>query len=349
MRLRQTIKHNARLALSRHWCKASSIVMILLLFSVFVRTAETFALALFRVEGFIDVLSTPNISFDDIPNISPIAMAIASCCALFCFLIIEPIKLGAKSWYYQLTDGRDLPASEIFSFFFSVKRYFRALSFRVLLFIKQLFWAVIFLLIPAAAIIGGFVWEKRASRDIETLLSTGLKVSGTVSACLMFILLLIWLNRYYLAEYILVGMPSLSVRKAIKHSVTLTSGRLWEFAVLELSLIGWRILDALILPRLYTLPYISVVQSLYARYLSELYSREEAAYNAQNAAAAESEESAFPEQPAPEKAVEQPAETAAESEPQPEQPTEEPTLEAEPVPEIEQTDSQQENSDIKPE
>lgn len=348
MRLRRTIKHNARLALSRHWCKASSIVMILLLFSVFVRTAETFALALFKVEGFVDILSTPGISFDDIPNISPIAMAIAACCALFCFLIIEPIKLGAKSWYYQLTDGKDLPAREIFIFFFSFGRYFRALSFRVLLFIKQLFWAVIFLLIPAAAIIGGFVWEKRASRDIETLLFTGLKVSGTVSACLMFVLLLIWLNRYYLAEYILVSDSSLSPRKAIKHSVTLTSGRLWEFAVLELSLFGWRILDALILPRLYTMPYISVVQSLYARYLSELFSREQAAYNSQNAAA-ESEESASPEQPTPtESAVEQSAETAVEPEPQPEQPVEEPTPET--APEIERPDSSQPKSnDIKPE
>lgn len=277
MRLRQTIKRNARLALSRHWCKASGITVILLLFWAFSSTVQQLALGLFNVSGFTDIFATPDFALDDIPDISPAAIAISALGALFALLVINPLKLGAKNWYYRLTDGVDLPAAEIFGFFFSLKKYFGAVFFTALLFLKKLFWSVIFLIVPLCAVIGGYVWENRSSRDVELLLSTGLKVSGFISFFAMSLLLMIWIQRYYLAEYLFAGDECPSPLIAIRRSVTLTNGRLFEFFLLEMSLIGFRALDALILPKLYTTPYISVVQSLYTRYLSELFAREEAA------------------------------------------------------------------------
>ncbi len=283
MRLRKTIKRNSKLALTRHWCKASGIVVILLLFWSFAATAQQFALSIFEVSGFVDMVNTPNIALDDIPDISPIAIIISAAAALFFLLILEPLKLGAKSWYYQLTDGKSLSVNEIFSFFFTFERYFGSIFLTIILFIKKLLWSILFLIIPITAVAGGFVWKERASRDVEILLSRGLQVSGTVLSLIMSFLLIIWLNRYYLAEYLFVGESSLSPLKAIKLSVLLTKDRRMEFFSLELSLIGWRILNIMILPALYTIPYISVVKSLYTRYLLELFSREGYIAKEQNA------------------------------------------------------------------
>ena len=40
--------------------------------------------------------------------------------------------------------------------------------------------------------------------------------------------------------------------------------------MLEISLLGWRLLDIFLLPKLFTKPYILTVYSLYTRYLIEL-------------------------------------------------------------------------------
>lgn len=240
-------------------------------------------MSIFKVNDFVDIAGTPHIAFDDIPDVSPISVVISLSAALFLVLILEPLKLGAKSWYYQLTDGKSLPVNELFGFFFGFGRYFKAVYLTVSLFIKKLLWSIVFLSLPIAAIVGGFVWRERASRDIELLLSHGLRISGIALLLIMSLLLAVWLNRYYLAEYIFVSEDKISPRRAVRLSVMLTKGRRWEFFMLELSFLGWRILNIAILPMLYSVPYISVVKSLYTRYLLELFAREQSKAEQQSA------------------------------------------------------------------
>ena len=82
--------------------------------------------------------------------------------------------------------------------------------------------------------------------------------------------------RYALAKYAVAADDDISAWKAIGYSVKLTKDRRLDFLILEISLLGWRILDFLILPRLFTTPYILTVYSLYARYLIELDNMEKA-------------------------------------------------------------------------
>ncbi len=279
MRLRRLIKKNASLALHRHWCRAAAISLITMVFWAALATLEQLVMLAFNVSSFVDV-SSPELMLDNMPNTAPIAMAVMLLVGALSFFVIVPLSLGVSRWFYNITDGKTLATIEIFEYFFSVKGYFRSLWFSLLVFIKKLFWTLVFILPPAAMVWGGNMWRQQASRNIEMLLSVGLEIFGGVLLLLLGWFWLMWMQRYLIAPFILVSDDSVTVRQAIKRSVYLTRGRLLELLLLELSLIGWRIADILIVPRLFTMPYINTVHSLYTRYLSELYAYEQAHHQA---------------------------------------------------------------------
>ncbi|MBQ2751094.1 MAG: DUF975 family protein [Oscillospiraceae bacterium] len=182
---------------------------------------------------------------------------------------MTPISLGAARWFYNLTDGRSMPVYELFDSFSSLGKFSRALLLMIFVYIQKAFWTVVFLAAPAAMIAMGELWRREASRDIETLLSVGLEVLGVALLMLMGWFRLVWLMRYSLVKYTAAADEDITVWKAIKQSIRLTRGRRGELLLLEITLIGWRILDLLILPRLFTAPYISTIYALYARFLIE--------------------------------------------------------------------------------
>jgi len=269
MQLRRLIKKNAMLALRMHWCRAAAVSLIVLLFWAAFSTMENIATVAFKVPPFVDGTS-PDISLDNLPNTSPIALALMIFIGILSFFITAPLKLGATRWYYYLTDGIALTTVEIFDYFFSVRKYFGALFIEVILFFKKLFWSVLFLAPPAAMVFMGNYWRQQASRNIEILISTGIEILGGALLVLLGWFWLMWMRRYSLARFIFVSDGAVSARNAVKRSVLFTKGRLLEFLMLEFSLIGWRIADIMIVPRLFTVPYINTVYSLYARYLTEL-------------------------------------------------------------------------------
>ncbi|MBQ4539001.1 MAG: DUF975 family protein [Oscillospiraceae bacterium] len=268
MRLRRLIKRNAVLALRRNWSKAAAIsLIILVIWSLFV-SAEQVMFAVFDIPPFID-MATSNIYLDDLPNTALPSMAVTLVLGFIFLLVMTPISLGAARWFYNLTDGRSMPVYELFDSFSSFGKFSRALWLMIFVYIQKAFWTVVFLAAPAAMITMGELWRREASRDIETLLSVGLEVLGVALLLLMGWFLLVWLMRYSLVKYTAAADEDITVWKAIKQSIRLTRGRRGELLLLEITLIGWRILDLLILPRLFTAPYISTIYALYARFLIE--------------------------------------------------------------------------------
>ena len=306
MRLRRLIKRNAALALRRDWSKAAAIsLIILVIWSLFV-SAEQVMFAVFDIPPFID-MATSNIHLDDLPNTALPSMAVTLVLGFIFLLVMTPISLGAARWFYNLTDGRSLPIYELFDSFSSFGKFSRALWLMILVYLQKLFWTVIFLAAPAAMIAMGEFWRRDASRDIETLLSVGLEVLGAALLLLMGWFLLVWLMRYSLVKYTAAADEDITAWKAIKQSVRLTRGRKAELLMLEITMLGWRILDLLILPRLFTAPYISTIYALYARFLieSDKMEREKAAAAkaAREAEKAQQQQNTA-EEAAPEQAVE---------------------------------------------
>ena len=81
--------------------------------------------------------------------------------------------------------------------------------------------------------------------------------------------------RYSQALYILIDNPEKSVLQCIRESKELMNGRKQELFVLDLSLIGWGLLGALIpLATIWTAPYLRTIHALYYQELKKMESEE---------------------------------------------------------------------------
>ena len=269
MRLRRLIKKNASLALRRHWCRSAAIALIMLIFWALFATLEQLVSVVFKIPAFVDI-SSPQVMLDNMPNTAPIAMAVMISIAVLHLFIVAPLEMGAMRWFYFVTDGKALPTIEIFDSFFSLKKYFRSIALKLLLFVIKTFWSIVFLAPPVLMIVLGDYWRNDASRSVETLLSTGLLIFGVVLLLLFSLFLLMWQRRYCFAKYMFAADEEISAVRAIKRSIYISRGRLFELLMLEISFIGWHLAGIFILPKLFTVGYFSTVYSLYARYLLEL-------------------------------------------------------------------------------
>lgn len=274
MKLRRLIKQNARRALQRHWSRAAAIALIALIFCFLFVALEMLLSAVFGLSAYADPSATPDLYLDDLPNVSPVAMSVTLTVAALYFLVLTPLTMGLLRWFFMLGDGKVEPTAAIFDYFHTASLFWRVLWLQIRLFLGRLFWSVAFLALPAAMIYFADLWRQKGDTDLESVLSLGLLLSGVLLLLLLGGFLLIWLMRYYLAEYALITDPTLTAREAIRQSVRLCHGRRAELLMLELSLVGWRLLDLLILPRLFTLPYRYTIQGLYAHYLTEVAGRD---------------------------------------------------------------------------
>lgn len=270
MKLRRLIKQNARRALQRHWSRAAAIALVALIFCFLFVTLEMLLSAVFGLPAFVDPFATPELYIDDLPNVSPIAMSVTFLVAALYFLVLAPLSLGVMRWFFLLGDGKVEPTVTIFEYFLSAAQFWRVLWLQVCLFVRRLLWSALFLTGPLALIYLAGLWQQKGDTDLESVLSLGLMLIGFSLLALLGAFLMIWLMRYYLAEYALINDGNLTAREAIRQSISLSRGRMTQLLVLELSLVGWRILDFLILPRLFTLPYRYTVKGLYAHYLIEV-------------------------------------------------------------------------------
>ncbi|WMJ83587.1 DUF975 family protein [Oscillospiraceae bacterium LTW-04] len=274
MKLRRLIKQNARRALQRHWSRAAAITLVALIFCFLFVTLEMLLSAVFGLPAFVDPFATPGLYIDDLPNVSPIAMGVALLVAALYFLVLVPLSLGLIRWFFLLGDGKVESTVAIFEYFRSPAQFWRALWLQICLFFRRLMWSILFLVAPVTLIYLAEIWRQKGDTDLESVLSLGLTLVGVLLLILFGVFLMIWLMRYYLAEYALVNDGDLTAREAIQKSKQLSRGRLTELLVLELSMLGWRLLDFLILPRLFTLPYRCTIKGLYAHYLIEVAKRD---------------------------------------------------------------------------
>ncbi|MFV0498035.1 MAG: DUF975 family protein [Candidatus Fimivivens sp.] len=274
MTLRRLIKQNARRALQCHWGRAAAIILVALIGCFLFVTLEMLLLAVFELPAFVDPLSTPGLYIDNLPNVSPIAMGVSFLVATLYFIVLVPLSLGIIRWFFLLGDGKVESTMAIFKYFCTFTQFRRSLWLQICLFLRRLLWVFLFLVGPVTLIYLAVIWYRKGGTDLESVLSVGLMLLGILLLILLGVFLMIWLMRYYLAEYVLVDDADLTAREAIEKSKQLSRGRLTELLMLELSMLGWHLLDFLILSRLFTLPYRCTIKGLYAHYLIEVAKRD---------------------------------------------------------------------------
>ncbi len=276
MRLRKLIKSNALHALRRHWSRAAAIALILAILSRVFVVLELLLSMIFDIPDYVDPFRTPGAFLDDLPNAAPAAVAIVGGTLLLKLILMVPLRFGAQRWYYRAGDGRSEETFAIFEYFASIRIFLRAIWLRILVLLYSLSWSLVFLLPPGAVLFFARRASGQAGTDFQNLLSTGLEAAGILLLLLMVVFLLLRLMGYYLVPFAFAESPEEGAMAAIRRSVQASRGHRCALLMFELSMLGWRILELLIIPQLFTYPYRTTAQGLYAHYLFERDRREEA-------------------------------------------------------------------------
>lgn len=275
----RTIKKNGALSLRGSWGVAAAMLMLLVGLRFLLTLIEHMALALaglgqyFRFPLLLEQFQWHR------AVMHPVIWVVTAVVLLLTVLLIMPLTVGMKSWYYQLGGGQRGDFSTAFRYYEQAGLYAKSILLKLALFFRKLVWFVLLFFIPAALAWLCMVylvmsypltgWEAAG-------LSFGFMAVGVLSVLALAAFLLVT-RRYQLAVYLFVEDPEKKLHRAIRTSVKYTKGYRGQLLLFQLSFIGWWALCVLIVPFFYVYPYYHASEALLGRYLIEKGRREYAA------------------------------------------------------------------------
>lgn len=268
MNVRTQIKKNAKRALSNYWAKAVAVFLLMLTIGMFFMIMHGILDMAAGISGFLDIYQTGGNYIDDLPNISIFSITMAGLFSLGMILVMIPLRLGIKRWYYLLSEGYSDDLLSIFHFFSSGKLLIRSLALELQLTVRTLFWIIVFFAPAIACGVGAWHFTQQTMLVMAPLYATLLVILSFLFLVAGGLGLLIVINKYFLAKYYILS-EEVSAYRAIKQSCRATKGIRGQILSFHLSFIGWIALGILILPLVFVQPYYSMSSVFYARYLME--------------------------------------------------------------------------------
>ncbi len=201
-----------------------------------------------------------------INSLSSIAMPalITFFSALVYFIVLSPLILGVKYRRVLLAQNKPAGVLIVFTFFKSIKTWFKAFMYTAVLFTVKLFWSVLFL-IPSFALFSMSLFSLSATNEVYINIANYFSVPVSLSIFLFpcvfvfsSILLCIFLKRYYFVPYILADDITTPIFKAFLKSSELSKHKKSDIFLFELSFFHVKLLNLFIFPIVYTIPYISL-------------------------------------------------------------------------------------------
>lgn len=167
-------------------------------------------------------------------------------------IIFSSYLVGKKAWYAGRMSKSKLGFKRML-FWFKLKYSFKAFRFKLILtFLK--FVTVFILTFPSTLIINVTV-ILAFSGGIEAIIFISLLIGG-ITLLLTGVMFAFTLNqRYFLAEYLYINNPRLSVIQTIKRSKNLLEGHIFEVVKFKLSFVPVFLTNILIIPIFFTVPY----------------------------------------------------------------------------------------------
>ncbi len=265
------IKKNARLLLRGSLARGAAITLVLAGVLLLFKGIETVCLLVLDtmgvsasaqgIGGLQDILSV-------LPLLSPIPIAATVLVVLLGSLVVAPLYVGIKQWFYTLSGGEKCPISAIFDPFSHARSLFRSWLLVVDIFLRAFFW--VYLCVLPGALLGttGFaLLTARLALNNGELIGTLAVGLGVVLGLLGLIIGLVISLRYSLALYLYAADPTSSIRDCIRSSVRYMHGSHGRMLLLLSSFILWALFSVLVLPALYTFPYAQASVAIFARYL----------------------------------------------------------------------------------
>lgn len=297
MGLFQTIKHNARRALSGSWGRAVGIMLICMAPTLLINLIEQAIRSYSGVEAFVDYANTAGYAFDDLANVALVSNLISLFITLLTFIVLTPLNQGEYRWYYRRCGGEEESVGTLFYYFETRKNYLKSLWLHLQIGVRMFLWTLLLSLTLVVPLV---------------LFGLNVNTANTPSYAMTFLLFLVlgWIliivvltslisMRYFLAPYLLAEHPEIKGRAAVRQSIRMTNGHKGRLFLFGLSFAGWwsplilclllilavpftginyllgvggMILLLLVLQIglcFYALPYMSMSFAMYARYLIE--------------------------------------------------------------------------------
>lgn len=252
--------------LRNNWGKAIAVLMVVCASFIFVILTEQLARMLLNIPASVLDMQSEKLG-KMVPNTSLGSLIITAASSVLFILITYPFFLGQLSWHYRNIMGTENGISPVLFSFSSAKEYFKTIWFFININLRRLLWAAVFFL-PYFAVYfvdkffiekGDFIYKDAVQLSVNLL--------SIIVFSLSLLLYLIFNMRYFLAAYLLVSDPSLSVGKTIRHSTKLMKGYKAEAFWFVMSFLGWFLLCIFIIPVIYVYPFFANARAHYMRNL----------------------------------------------------------------------------------
>lgn len=192
---------------------------------------------------------------------------------LFSLFIMAPAALGLIRAFWRIMWDSEDKAEIIFYYFSSKKLYKKALKLIFNLAFKFL-WIGLLLLIPS------IITDTLSSVKVYDLFglsapafASNLWVLSAFLRASAFIILIAIMLKYYLAPFLFVADEDMDVMEAIHKSTVLTRATAVDFLILVLSFLGWILLSVLVIPLIFTLPYMVMSYVVHSRFAVANYNK----------------------------------------------------------------------------
>lgn len=243
------VKITAKTALKGNWVKATIACMVLI-FTVFISS---------NIAGLLSVVTG-----------NYIGIVIAFLMTVFLTL---PIFLGVLRYIWRmLFSACDSPVC-VFYWFSSKTLYVKAMKFIMLIVLRFIFWLTL-LNIPTLLL---FILSKGFVFDIFDIsmplwtanLSYYIAFLENASVVITIFLML----KYYMAPLLFVADDNIDANEAMHMSTVISRKTSIDFVYLCFSFFGWILLSILVIPLLFTLPYMLTSYAVHIRFAVSEYNR----------------------------------------------------------------------------
>ncbi len=192
---------------------------------------------------------------------------------LMCIFLIAPLFLGLLRFIWRmLFSANDNPIS-VFFYFSNKLNYTKALIFIFLLIFKAipiglLLFSPIFIIWIATR---GFFYEML---DITIpIWSANLNSILKILIVFSIVSLVFYMLRFYIAPILFVADENMDVSETLHMSTVISRKSSLDFIYLISSFIGWIVISALVIPLIFTLPYILSAYAVHVRFAIAEYNK----------------------------------------------------------------------------
>ncbi len=186
--------------------------------------------------------------------------------AIITFVIISPLELGVKKWYYDCAKGKKTDICQMFYFFTSVKMYIKAVAIKVNIAIRLLIiYSLVFTPIILLSILVNYPIARHAVQIDLAYLTV---VIMMMLALLLGLVCAVYFSlKYFLAYYIFFDSSNQSLIKAIRTSKKIMQNNKSKIIAMYIKLFPLYLLCIFVIPLIIVVPYTYAITALKANEL----------------------------------------------------------------------------------